>query len=363
MSKLIVVGGSSISGAEIVLKDYLNKTQEKFILLTSEEIYKTNYFDANNVKVIGLKELNFLGTSKKRKIIKLFMYLKKILNIYFVSKEIERISKENNLKILLLNNSTDIIYLSFFKSKIKIVSYVHDMLEKKGILSKFIKFNDRKVNKYITVSEASKNSLCKLINDKDKIQRIYNGINLKEIKEKQVKNNFLFVGMINERKNPIEFLEFLEEFQKKDKNYSAKIIYKYYEEELLYQMKERIKNNNLNVEFLYFLTQREVEKEMEKANYLFLCSKRDPLPTVILEAMNNSMVIIAKNVDGVKEMVINKKTGYLYDDKSEWCDLILEIKEMNHIKYKRIINSSMKSLKEKFNNDEKVKKLDNILDL
>ncbi|MGL4672911.1 hypothetical protein, partial [Cetobacterium sp.] len=73
MKNLILLGGSLISGAEIVLKDYLLKTENEFQLITSPENYNTKYYELNNVEVIQKSELSAIGADKSilKKIVKL----------------------------------------------------------------------------------------------------------------------------------------------------------------------------------------------------------------------------------------------------------------------------------------------------
>ena len=44
-----------------------------------------------------------------------------------------------------------------------------------------------------------------------------------------------------------------------------------------------------------------------------MLSDRDPLPTVILEAMSMKNIVIARNVDGVNEIILDQINGFVVD--------------------------------------------------
>ncbi len=71
-----------------------------------------------------------------------------------------------------------------------------------------------------------------------------------------------------------------------------------------------------NERFIYMgkLTRKYLMEEIyPMVDALILTSDRDPLPTVILEAMSQKVLVISRNVDGVPEMVIDNVTGVLWD--------------------------------------------------
>lgn len=57
----------------------------------------------------------------------------------------------------------------------------------------------------------------------------------------------------------------------------------------------------------------QVKQVLEETSVLILCSEMEGLPMVILEAMAMGIPVIASNVGGVPELVINGQTGFLID--------------------------------------------------
>ena len=358
MKKMIIMGGSKISGAEIVLKDYILKTKNKFELLTSYENSESSYYNLNNINIIGKKELSAIGADKSfvKKIIKLF-------NLFKITLFINNIIKKQKIELIITNNTIDILYLTMLKNKrVQSLSFIHDILEKSSIQSRIILKNDNKIKKYIAVSQACKRALLNLGISKDKIEVIYNGIEIKEnTSNEKIENSFIFIGMIDEIKNPLEYIEFMEKISKSFKEYTGKVVYKYADQDLLKKMKKRVEEKKLNIEFSENLSRKEVDKLLEKTKYLFICSKKDTLPTVVLEAMNNSVFVIGKNIDGIPEMVSNEN-GILYSNKKEFDQIIEKIKKMNSIEYKEKILKSKELLEAKFCNKIKAKKIDKLIE-
>lgn len=354
MDKLIFLSGNRISGAEIVLKDYLKNTNLNFDLITSISIAEKKYFDLKNIKVLGRIELESLNSREQK--------FKKILKIKDVLKVRNFLKKQIiDKKIIILNNTIDIFYFSFInKNKIKIILFIHDLLELGSMESKIILLNDKKVNKYVAVSMACKLRLIEIGIERTKIEVIYNGIKIKKLNLKEKKENvYLFIGMLCEIKNPLEFIKFIEEISKKEK-YKAKIIFKYYEEKLLYKIKNIINEKKLNIELLRDLKREEVEMELKKAKYLIVCSRKDTLPTVILEGMNNSTFIVGKNIGGIPEMVTNTN-GILYNHESEIEDVVKKILNITEKEYINKILKSHQLLYKKFNNDLRTEKIDDLI--
>ena len=114
--------------------------------------------------------------------------IKAILNIFYDLYKINEIVKKYEIEVLYGNNTLDILLISLYRkyinSNIKVISHIHDILEKKMYI-KYIKRNSKYVDKFIVPSVATKKSLnlCN-IND-EKIKVVYNGIELHEFKKKQ----------------------------------------------------------------------------------------------------------------------------------------------------------------------------------
>jgi len=68
-----------------------------------------------------------------------------------------------------------------------------------------------------------------------------------------------------------------------------------------------------NIHFLGFANQRTVFEMMKQSDVIVLPSKMEGNPRVLIEAMMNTVPIVATNVPGIRDMIQHMKTGYLID--------------------------------------------------
>lgn len=361
MKRLIILSGTTISGAEYVLRDYLEKTELGYLLFTTEEIKNSKIFNLKNITIITTRYLKNTNKSDKKlnKIQKIYNF---ILFQIFLSKQI----KKYNIKKILFNNTSDLNYLLFYRQKkgIDINVYVHDILERKDRLSKILKYTNNKIKNIITVSKSSAKKIEDLSLKRDKINIIYNGLSFKNknIKTKLDKNEitYLFIGMLIDRKNPLEFLNFLIKSNKQIKTKGI-VVYKYFDKDILEKMIKLIEQNHLNVEFYFDYPRKEMARIYELADFLFICSKKDPLPTVVLESFNERIPVIGKNIDGIPEMVLNNENGFIYSDNSEFEKLIKKIILLTDEEYSKLSFNCGEIIKNKFNIEIKKQLLDELL--
>lgn len=92
-------------------------------------------------------------------------------------------------------------------------------------------------------------------------------------------------------------------------------------------------------------------------NYLVVCSKQDPLPTVVLEAFNNFTPVIGKNIGGIPEMITDKYNGFLYSKISDFN----EIYKLLFSNQKIFGSNANKTITRNFDINKKVIELDNLL--
>jgi len=326
MKKVLIVSSTNIvGGAEIVLSDYLrcNDKHEFYLYTTSQSEVIENY--------VGVLPTSHLYTSKmmsgvsirKKPFQAVYRIWRNLYNIW-------RIIKEKHIEVLYGNNTIDMFYVlltrrCFFLEDIKIILHIHDILQRK-IFLKFIKRNDRYVDAYIVPSKACKDSFLNCVAQKAKIHVVYNGIDLsvscvKRDSTMKLRGKytitprtkiFCFIGYICRlnRKRPDLFVDIVNKLNESDEQYIGVIVGEIEEER-----KDFLKTIQ-NGRFIYMgkVTRKYLMEEIYPvADALVLTSDRDPLPTVILEAMSQKVLILSRNVDGVPEMVIDNVTGVLWD--------------------------------------------------
>ena len=262
-----------------------------------------------------------------------------------------KIAKKINAKIFLVthapfieNNET-----RNFTSKIAVKFY------DKFIGPKTLK----KFDKIITITKWELSYLKKLRVPSGKIVCIPNGIPREFFKLKiptTEKNKILFLGRIS----PIKNLEILVEAISLIKNKTIKLeIVGPAEENYLKKLNSLIKELNLEsrIKFsrpIYDL--KEKIKKIDSAKIFVLPSKREAMPQSLIEAMAREKLVVTSDNPGSKEIVSNRKNGYLFKvgnskDLAEKINLALS---RDNIQMKKQIRKSV----EKFSWNKLIKKLE-----
>ena len=85
------------------------------------------------------------------------------------------------------------------------------------------------------------------------------------------------------------------------------------------KMEEFIKENNLSkiVDLLGNVSRKQVFSTLQKSDIFVLSTNWEGFPRSILEAMSIGLPIIASNVGGINEQVVNNKNGYLVPQGNE----------------------------------------------
>lgn len=360
MHNTIILSESKIiSGAEIVLKDYLLETNylKRIFLLIPDNSRVFNFYHEAGVKKIYTSKLLFWAPPY------LSLFLKPFQSLLLAFKLIPVI-KRQKIDCILTNNSLDILYLPFIKlffPNIRVYSYIHDMINPSFTNKKiFHLFSRYIIEKYIAVSSAVFQRLLTLSIKDQKVELIFNGLKKNNEKPRYFSEplNFLFVGRMEDRKNPIEFVYFLKYLQKEGISYKGTIVYTEMEKSILGNVQKTIQEEKLDIALLKELPRDEVMGLMRSADFLVCTSKRDPLPTVVLEAMNVGTPVIGRNADGIPDMVENNFNGFLYDS---IYSVVVKIKQLKPEEYYKMSKNSLFTIKNKFSISEKTERLNKLL--
>lgn len=361
-------------GAEYVLWDYLKRidTTNIYIYTTNRKEVIDKYrqvFEEQNI--FSSKKMDIVSIRKKT--------IKAILNIFYNLYKINEIVKKYEIEILYGNNTLDILLISLYKkyinSNIKVISHIHDILEKKMYIN-YIKRNSKYIDKFIVPSIVTKKSLdlCNINNEK--IEVVYNGIELYEIKREQYnfirekynisedKKVICIIGQICERKRQDLFIDIVNCLNKKYNNkYIGIIIGKITDKSFYEKIKLKIQYPIL---FINDMKREEIfEYIYPNIDALILLSDRDRLPTVILEAMSRGTIVIARDVDGVSEIIENNKNGYIfkYNDSVPQIANFIEDIMVKPKNIKEIVkNNAKERIKNFFKLENKIKQINNLLE-
>jgi glycosyltransferase involved in cell wall biosynthesis len=216
------------------------------------------------------------------------------------------------------------------KNNIKHIWHVHEIIEKPKLLMLFIQWIMKHYTAtIICVSKAVQNHWSKnnpLI--LSKMQVVYNGIGPVEKSTEanfrtkyQIPNEAIVIGMagrVHFWKGQQYFLQITKQLlnRSKEKNPTAPLYfiitgdafpgYEY----LVDEIQNFIKNNQLEDRIFYTGFEDKMDKFYSSINLLILPSQLpDPLPTVVLEAMQYGIPVVATAQGGALEMIAENETG------------------------------------------------------
>lgn len=172
---------------------------------------------------------------------------------------------------------------------------------------------------------------------------IYNFFDNDKIKppKKIIKNKIVFLGRLSEVKQPLKLVEYAYELRKINKDFTLDI---YGEGNLKKEIEEKIKAYNL--EDTVFLKGFTNDKNVySKYSLLWLTSKTEGLPMVIIEAKACAIPTISTNWgDAVFEVINNKKDGYITNNDEEFIRLTNNILT-NEKLHKELSDNALKNFK------------------
>ena len=339
---LIIMSTNIFSGAEKVLADYLKEnTTHRFFLLTNDiSMPPLDDIAHNNDNLTLLKDKTMRVISIRKNPLSSLSYL-----VYNLGK-IHRIVKRYNINILYGNNTIDMVYVMLYKrlfhSDIVAISHVHDIIQRNMYHSLIKKFNSL-IAAFIVPSQSGKNSFKMDVDDMKKIHVIHNGCDIKssntsiDMHSKKSKKRLIFVGQLCERKRVDIFIDIIKYLQLiKPNEYEGVIVGPFIDSDKVYPKK--IKTMLEGTRDYICLKGAVKSEELIQSAYLhadalLLTSDRDPLPTVILEAMSLGVPVIARQVDGVTEMIEDRVTGFSWSYEASVADVALYVDEIFTKKY------------------------------
>ena len=202
------------------------------------------------------------------------------------------------------------------------------------------KYLSNKVDKFISVSQAITDILVEYGVPDDNIELIYDSIdadvyqgldksnNKDEINDKFNWSNETpligFISAIDSQKNPELFVDIIKGVTERGVQINAIMAG---DGKLKNEIERRINEYGLrdNLKLLGFI--KNVETVFSALDIFILPSRNEGLGTVMLEAIAAKAVVVASNVGGISEVVIDQKTGRLINagDVEEYVNAIIEL--------------------------------------
>lgn len=370
---LIIMSTNIFSGAEKVLVDYLkNNDAYQFFIYTNDiemPLLDKMVKRSTNIILIKRKRMRVISIRKYpfysiAYIIYNLCYIRKIINKY-------------NIDLIYGNNTIDMLYVMLYKylskSKIGAICHVHDIIQRAMYHNLIRKFNSL-IDAFIVPSKAGRDSFKMDVDYDNKIYVVHNGCNLEEKKEsyhtayqKKSYIKLIFIGQLCKRKRVDFFIDIIKELSIQNPNKYKGIIvgkmvdsdekYKNEIEKNLYEMKDYIDYKGpVDSKYLY-------QTKFFHADALILTSDRDPLPTVILEAMALGVPVFSREVDGVSEMIDNGVNGFSWPYDMDAIKVAQYIDERFSYmdNFSMIKDSAKEKIFSEFSNEWKVRRINQII--
>ena len=262
--------------------------------------------------------------------------------------------QQNNIELVYANTTAVLLgaYIAH-KNKIKHVWHVHEIIEKPKFLFLAIQWiMKRYTSTIICVSKAVQNHWSKNAPSLlSKMQVIYNGIGPVEKSTEasfrtqyQIPEDAIVIGMagrVHYWKGQQYFLQIAEQLLKSStESNQVKPLYFIITgdafpgyEYLVAEMQDFINKNNLGGRIFYTGFEDKMDKFYSSIDLLLLPSQLpDPLPTVVLEAMQYGIPVAATAQGGALEMIAENETGIFIpiNNVQAAADKIFELIHSNH---------------------------------
>jgi glycosyltransferase involved in cell wall biosynthesis len=333
-------------------------------------INQTNY----EIMIICAKEGEFINEIKKRGIDYLVIPFKNGISrdnfskrffrgIYCFSYNLFLILKYYKIlkrkKINIIHSNTSIVFFGAYLSKFLNTPHIWHIRELLSHYSFRYCFGDKyffywlkKSKKVICISNYVYQMRLKEMNINNALI-LYNGIISKKglkldylLKSKKAANvfNFIFVGQLSKSKNPMTALRAFKKFSDKYQLTHLYIVGNGSEKEILNNF---VNWNNLESKVTFTGFVENVSDYYRESEVLLMCSDKEALGRVTIEAMAHGLVVIGYNCGGTSEIIRDNVNGLLYDGGYSNLTEKMELVYTNRELYENLSENAIK-LSEKF---------------
>lgn len=345
MNILIVRVGGSIGGAEIynlnLIKGFKKYFPEvKLFFITNLPAFAKR-LESSGAKVFVLSAFSEeVGT--KKDLLKLFWHLPKYLFSYL--KTVLFINRKKHLDLIWFHGTTEKIVLTpILKALGFSVVWLEQgpffALPKTRIVIFLYKFSSRFVEKIITVSKDSRENIISESISQKKVICVQTSIDASyfsplstqetdkiksELKIKKGEKIIGYVGTICQEKGIRDFLQVADLLSQKKIKFVL-----VGDGSMLAWIKRAAQKRNLARKFVFTGSQEEVKRYLGIFDIFFFPTYLEGLSLALLEAIAMGKPVVARNVGGNKELIVDGKTGYLFKNEShkEIANLLIKLLE------------------------------------
>jgi glycosyltransferase involved in cell wall biosynthesis len=245
----------------------------------------------------------------------------------FSSLKIKKLSKRLGVSIVHMHCSpshTLSVFSKLFGNPAKLVLSRRVIFPVRSNFLSYRKFNYSGISKIICVSESTRNVLSKTVKEIDKLDVIYDGINLERFKDVDSADFKNVLGLNGKRlignisaivleKDYYTFVDVAEQVLKSISNVHFLIIGAGAEYE---NIKNYIEQKGLEDDISMFGFRTDVPALLSILDVFLMTSTMEGLGSTILDAFASKVPVVATNVGGIPEIVIHEKTGLLSEPKN-----------------------------------------------
>jgi len=338
---LVLAQTNIISGAETVMGEYMANNRDVEIMVYTNKLSSVRrYFEGllGSESVLSADSMRSYLVKKNPLLLPLYIW-SLVLNVW----RAVNIANRNGINVIYGNNSTDLGTLCVIKllkgQRFRVIAHCHDMLTMKTLPGMYLKIFSSLLDVVLVPSQATKRRLESLCHRNCDVRVIYNGLSLQmamgdtegrsgafvRTEFQENKKVIGFVGTICHRKRPDIFLDMIRELLLLRNDIAGVMIGKVIEKDVGTEVEKRIQEEVLPVRFLGEVPHDELLSLYQRFDLLVLTSDRDPLPTVLIEAMSQGCVVFARDVDGVNEIIVDGESGYIFDYEYKMQEIVARI--------------------------------------
>ncbi len=293
---------------------------------------------------ITIEYVQFIGLTRTKNLFKLLLYL---IRFIYTSISLINIIKKSNISLIYANTYYSAILgiIAVKTTRRPFMWHVHDIHAPDKITKLTIPLICTSAHKVIAISHAVKNNLKEYNIESEKIEIVYNGVELKYFKcnknRTYLEENLPIypddivicnVGQFSHRKNQKDILFAAEKIVKTYPNTKYLLIGKAisdkgrrYEKEI----KKLTKDLGLDENVIFTGYRSDIPELLSGADIFVLTSLQEPFGLAVIEAMASCLPVIATKVGAVPEIIENDKSGFVIrprdvDDLTKKIILLIE---------------------------------------
>lgn len=303
---LLNIFSGNIGGGEIYFRDLaniLNKDKNIDLTIISPSL-------THNLDFSFLNKNQYIHIDGIPKI----KYYKILPYIYKLNKQVNKLLKEKNYDLLIINGDRAVTFSPFFLKSIKKIGIRHMPIDSK-VKEVLSRLSFSYLNSLVTISDFHKKNYYQKTQTKLPIHIIYNCVNRDIFLPSKIpyiagKIKFVQIGTIEQRKGIFDTLRVFQNILKSRTDLELHLVG---DGELYEQVKQFIINNNLSEYIFLHGYQKQVLNYIQNNHVVLLPSYNEGLPLILLEALSVGRLAISTKISGTPEIIQDQINGYLFD--------------------------------------------------